>query len=268
MPKKMLYASILLLAVGLVGATMLPASAQRLAVVNPVQSQNASPASDSLRLYEDISALPLALRKGYFRSTSATNRSDLWKIHLALQLAKQPDLNSAQQGIILEAIALATPELFNTSRDAARAATSEAVQSLRKRAPEVFSKRQMAEIFFTLGNGGCRSCSDSELQNEVGRNVGIKSARTQLASFERGSNTGHASDLPVGLAALGVAPFSSARVPPDCSCNMSSCHGWGYDYCGKNNGCTRTSWGCGLFWLDECSGNYCGMAPAGGAEND
>jgi hypothetical protein len=258
MTNKTFHATILLLAAGLVSATLLPANAQRSAADNPSQSQNTRPASDSLQVYEDISALPVPVRKSYFRGTSAANRSDLWKIHLALQLAKRPDLNIEQKEIILAGISLATPELFETPQDVAKI---EPIQAFKKRALEGFSKQQMAEIFFTLGSGECKACSDSQLQNEVGRGIGIEPIPNALVSPERGLNTSRALNLPISLVSWHPNPINFSRVADSCTCDSEGCHNWGYDFCGKNNGCDRTSWGCGLFWLNPCTGNYCGTAP-------
>ena len=81
-------------------------------------------------------------------------RANLWKIHLALYLAKHSELTKEQKKIILEGITLFTPELYQTPKKSwsgEMETDNEAIQLFTKRAQEVFSKEKGAEVFEKLG---------------------------------------------------------------------------------------------------------------------
>jgi hypothetical protein len=67
---------------------------------------------DLLQKYLDISELPMSKRKTSYRKSSAQDKSELWKLHLALYLVKRTGVNQAQQEVISEAISLASREVF------------------------------------------------------------------------------------------------------------------------------------------------------------
>lgn len=106
-----------------------------------------------LKKYLDISALSVPERKEVFRNDSANNKSNLWRVHLAFHLAKQPGLNSRQMEIILEVITFATPELYEIPIDSPewRVKVHEPIQLFTSRALEVFSRNEIVKIFSNLG---------------------------------------------------------------------------------------------------------------------
>lgn len=102
---------------------------------------------DLLQKYQDISTFSMPKRKDVFRNAIAKDKSNLWKVHLALYLATREGLNNEQQEVILEAIAFATPESYEISNDTSdwRSKIDEPLQAFTKRAREVFSKEEGAE---------------------------------------------------------------------------------------------------------------------------
>jgi hypothetical protein len=106
-----------------------------------------------LRNYLDISALSVPKRMDALQKATAKDKSNLWRVHLALHLAKMPGLNSRQMEIISETITFATPELYKIPRDSSEwiDKVSEPVQLLTIRALEVFAKNEVAEIFSKFG---------------------------------------------------------------------------------------------------------------------
>lgn len=70
-----------------------------------------------------------------------------------LHLAEQPELNSRQMQVILEAIIFVSPELYEIPKNSLewKVKVDEPVKLLRRRALEVFSKNDVAKIFGNLG---------------------------------------------------------------------------------------------------------------------
>lgn len=153
MPKKIHRLPLLLLAAGLFVTMMLSINTQESALANNTQSQSFTAEGHLLQRYKDISALSMSKRKDLFRRASADDKSGLWKVHLALYLAGHPELTKEQKNIVLEAMALARPELFEISEGdfAWSTKVNKPLKSFKKRALDVFSKEEGAEIFAKLG---------------------------------------------------------------------------------------------------------------------
>lgn len=77
-------------------------------------------------------------------------------------------MNNEQQKVILEAVALATPESFEISNDSSEWATKvdEPLQSLTRHALKVFSKAEGAEIFNNLG-GTVASSNYVDVESDI-----------------------------------------------------------------------------------------------------
>lgn len=133
-----------------------------------------------LQKYQEISALSALEMKETFKKFSAKDKSDLWRVHLALNLAKQSELNSRQRGIILEIIAFATPELYELARDSSEwtVKMKATVQLFTSRALEAFSKDKIAEIFINFG--GKNPCLRDSIAGE-----GVKLADDLLCNCSR-----------------------------------------------------------------------------------
>src|SRR5207245_3817680 len=74
-------------------------------------------AQDPLKKYADVSALPTEKRRAAFIEASAREKSELFRTHLALYLARHAELNEDQKQIILEGMSLATPERYELRPD-------------------------------------------------------------------------------------------------------------------------------------------------------
>jgi len=109
-------------------------------------------ASDLSQTYDAISALPIDSRRAVFRALSAEWKSELWRMHMTLYLSQHPELTGDQKSVILDAIALATPQLFEVSEDSPEWQTAaRSLELLRERALEVFPHAVATEIFAQLG---------------------------------------------------------------------------------------------------------------------
>lgn len=87
--------------------------------------------------------------RDFVRGSSAGDKSVVWKVHLALQLVKHPELSEQQVRIILNAISLSTPEFFTASKGTSTNRTKEddALESLSQQALSVFPNGQANRLF-------------------------------------------------------------------------------------------------------------------------
>jgi hypothetical protein len=82
---------------------------------------------------------------------SATDKSTLWRVNLALQLVQSPDLNKQQKRVILDAISLSSSEFFAASGDKSKKIRADsALQTLRRQALNAFSNSQAFELFANI----------------------------------------------------------------------------------------------------------------------
>lgn len=102
MLKKSLPIALLFLAVTWAATPTQPVKAQQPAVANKTQEQNIDAAGEALRKYREAAALPMPERRDFFRNLSAADKSNLWRIHLALYLATRPEMSKEQKEIVVE----------------------------------------------------------------------------------------------------------------------------------------------------------------------
>lgn len=138
------------LVVGLFSVTASLVNAQKTATDNNRQML----IDNSLLRYREISALPTSERRRFFNNLSATDKSNIWRVHLALYLVKHPELNQVQKEFVLDTMFKAMPEFFETPRDdSTRRTRDEQIQSLTRRALEVLPKKEAYEVLENLGGG-------------------------------------------------------------------------------------------------------------------
>ncbi len=95
----------------------------------------------------------LSERKEFFRNASSQDKSLFWKIHFARSLVLFPDLTKQQKEVILDAIALVNPQIYETSKTSAEWKTKvdEPTKTISNRAVGIFSKEEGVKIFVKLG---------------------------------------------------------------------------------------------------------------------
>lgn len=198
---------------------------------------------DLLKMYYDISALPLTERKASFRNASSNNKSNLWRTHLALFLVKRPELNDWQKEIILAAISLATPEYFEVGPKSPTWGTKvrDPLRSLEEQILAAFSFEDGAKIFATLGD-------DTEA---------VKRTPAQAGSFSlSGVNYKQLSAAGPYKERSGNQFANQDRItrtasPCTCSTQSDWCPISGY--CNSTE-CSTTESGCGSLWRYPCDG--------------
>ena len=197
---------------------------------------------DILKMYYDISALPVTERKASFRNASSNDKSNLWRTHLALLFVKRPELNEWQKAVVLAAMSLATPEYFEVRPGSPswRTKVRDPLRSLEEQILAAFSFEEGAKIFATLGN-------DSEA---------VKLTPSQSGSFLlSGVNYKQLNDSGPYNEPTGNKFINQDRTRTGGSCTCSTQSDWCpiSGYC-HGTGCTPTDSGCGTLWRYTCDG--------------
>jgi hypothetical protein len=194
---------------------------------------------DLFQKYREISALPMRERKAAFKNALPQDKSDLWRIHLALYIAKHPELSEAQIVIILEGMSLVRAELFDVPFDSPewKPKVKEPLKRFENHILGVFSKEEAARVFATIG--------DAQNPSDIPR---VKLPSTSQV-FSRQSGYESRGEMFV----LTRFATKNSLAWADCACNRSE------SWCGSNascraDTCETTQYGCGYFWLNTCNG--------------
>jgi hypothetical protein len=196
---------------------------------------------DILKMYYDISALPLKKRKASFRNASAKNKSELWRTQLALFLARQPESNERQKDVILSAMSLATPAYFEmrSSDPAWNEKVLEPLRSLEEQIMSTFTLTDAAKIFAILGDG---EESANSSRSVLLKNINYKPLNDS-GPYKQWAHSRFAGQ-----------DFALEQSACQCSTASDYCPIWGY--CRDGN-CTPTESGCGTLWSYPCNGAAC-----------
>lgn len=199
---------------------------------------------DLLQKYSDIAALPMGKRKAAFRKASPQGKSNLWRTHLALYLAKHPDLNEAQKVIILEGMSLVTPGLYEVRSDspALKAKATEPVKQFENHILGVFSKDEGVKVFSTLG--------DPEPPTT------LSSSGTLI--LHKDSNQRESSNSVRNVRTLNRFVSKNRDFEEEegfyCACSTESDWCATDKHCTSASMCTITTSGCGTLWAYWCNG--------------
>jgi hypothetical protein len=230
-------------------------------------------AGEILRLYYQLSALPIKETKAWFRNASPNNKSYLWRTHLALFLVTHPELHERQKKVVLAAMSFATPEFFEMrpTDPGWKEKVSDPLRSLEVQVISAFSRNDAAKIFATLNDdiealNGSTACAGSiSLRNIDSKQLADSSASIQWINIGFG---GQDKDKATGKDSKekGTDKEKGKDKAPDrdkqegglraCECSTDSdwCPIWGY--C-KGTNCSPTQSGCGTFWAYPCNGASC-----------
>jgi hypothetical protein len=108
--------------------------------------------SEAVRKYSQLSELSKDDRKSSFSLMSAEDKSSLWRVQFGLNLARHPEWTEQQRSIVLEAMTMVTPQLYETPRDRNwTRLVDEPVRLLTQKALLVFTKQEGAAVFSELG---------------------------------------------------------------------------------------------------------------------
>lgn len=106
-----------------------------------------------LENFQAVAALSPTLKKETFGTFSHKTQSDVWRLHLALNLLYRSDLNQAQKTIIFDLVEFASPEHYEIVKIESLRKTrlDEPLKVFMQRVAAAFGKSDVEEIFFTLG---------------------------------------------------------------------------------------------------------------------
>ncbi|MBA3634375.1 MAG: hypothetical protein H0W58_16445 [Acidobacteria bacterium] len=125
--------------------------AQEKLSVDKNQSQKVNAKNNVLQSYIEISSLPMNERRKFFNDLSAGDKANLFKLHLALQFVKRPNLSNEQKDLILQTIPTLSFESYEKANSEAIAKTRQEASLLQQKARVIFSKQEGFEIFANLG---------------------------------------------------------------------------------------------------------------------
>ena len=232
--------SILLMAVSCI---VMLATAQDATSTSPANITGGKAEDDILKMYYDVSALPLKERKASFRNASSNHKSELWRTHLALFFIKRPELNDWQKETILTAMLLATPEYFEvrSGSPAWKAKVRDPLRSLEEQILMAFSFEDGAKIFATLGDDREAAKRTPSTPGSVSlTNINYKQLRDSGPNKKQTHSQFGQHEKFVG------------RGPCECSTTSDWCPISGY--CSGGTNCIPTQSGCGTLWSYSCDG--------------
>ena len=200
-----------------------------------------------LRKYNDISALPITKRKAYFRNATAKDKSDLWRTHLALFIARRTELNDWQRETILAAMSLATPRWFEvkSSDPDWKLKVGDLLRSLEARILTAFPLEEGAKIFATLG-----------YSTETARrpSTSTRPAFLTKINYKWANNSRAHEQWTINRFAEQDQGMELEQSPCECSTDSDWCGI--FDRCNGAN-CKVTEDGCGTFYRYPCNGASC-----------
>jgi len=108
---------------------------------------------DLIEKYTQFSQLRRSERKVRFNQISPQDRSDLWRVHLGLNLARHAEWTDQQRSIVLEAIGIASPALYQIPKDKNwTRLVDEPIRLFAQRTLLLFSEQEVETLFAELGS--------------------------------------------------------------------------------------------------------------------
>lgn len=153
MNKKNNLALYVLLVAGFLSLFTLNTLAQESATAKSRQLQKINLKNVVLQNYISASSLPIKERRNFFGNLSAEEKANLFKLHLALQIVKRPNLTNEQKDLILEGISIATPNAYDKNNPEKLEKSRQDAKLFEQKMLLLFSKSEGIEIFADLGGG-------------------------------------------------------------------------------------------------------------------
>lgn len=120
---------------------------------------------DSLKKYQDLTFLSLAKYTSSFVEITAEEKSNFWRLNLALDLVRRDKLSKEQKQLITDFIFLLSPDKYEISEKNPdrKSRVEESILNFMERASVIFSTQEIAEIFFARNDPKPTSSTTSEL---------------------------------------------------------------------------------------------------------
>lgn len=117
-----------------------------------IDAQDSSKIDKVLQNYIALSALSMDKRRTYFsEKLSPEDKANIFKLHLAFQLVKRPNLSAEQKDLILESLPMITPDSYDAAKPQKRNDAQQQATIIASKIKASFSQQESSEIFASLG---------------------------------------------------------------------------------------------------------------------
>ena len=117
--------------------------------------QSISIGNEAFKVCIEVMSLLQGKRQKAFSELSNENKAYVFKVGLALQFIKRPNLNKNQNDLILETISKISSDTYDKSTSEKITKAEKEFQDLEGKALELFSPNEAFEIFATLNGDFC-----------------------------------------------------------------------------------------------------------------
>lgn len=120
--------------------------------------------TDSLKKYQNLVTLTLETYTASFVEITAEERSNFWRLHLALDIVRRDKLSKDQKQLIMDFISFLSPDKYEISEKNPdrKSKVEEPIVNLMERAVAIFSKEEIAEVFFARNDPKPTSSTTSD----------------------------------------------------------------------------------------------------------
>lgn len=95
-------------------------------------------------------SLPNGEKQREFSELSNQEKANVFRVHLALNFVKRPNLTKEQKQLILEAISIVSSEIYNKENSELKVAVEKQNQDLQNKAFSIFPANEVHDIFATM----------------------------------------------------------------------------------------------------------------------
>ena len=103
--------------------------------------------------YIKISSLPMNERPKFFSELSPESKASFFKLQMAMQFVKRPNLNLEQKDMILDALSMISAQSYDRSSPENRAKGEQDAMTIQQKSMKVFRPNEAYEIFAGITGG-------------------------------------------------------------------------------------------------------------------
>jgi hypothetical protein len=102
---------------------------------------------EAFTIFMRVMSLPSGARQQAFSELSNEDKATLYKVNLALQFIKRPNLNNEQKALLLDTIAVTNADIYDKTNPAKVAQTERHSKTLENNGLRLFPRNEFVEIF-------------------------------------------------------------------------------------------------------------------------
>lgn len=218
------------------------------------QPQQSVIEKEAALIYENLTLLSINDRKEFYNELSPELKSELWKVHLKLYLAKNSDLNEKQIQAVEAVLTFIKPQLFEISQDNPEweEKVNRPTQNLTKGILEVFPREVARELLTVLGD------SQSSISFNIRRINYVPILNNDNCARPKQEIKPFLVKKQIKTQDQQFKMISARLVPENCDCSTRS------DWCPQGTSCDQSPCQqqqfCGTMFLYICNG-LCIIAP-------